>query len=174
VKLIDADTGCSPPLGATEATKLTVRDKVHFIFGDYCSSSTLAAMLIVAKTNTPMFVIRLAEAITGISHTPNVFRISCGAHLDMPPVAKFAAKEKGHRMFAAVAVNNDWGRSLIEWFGYGLKKYGGEISDHQQSWEYEDGPWNGPGPPLLVAADLSQFINRRHRSDLHPSSMPSR
>jgi hypothetical protein len=48
------------------------------------------------------------------------------------------------------------------------------ISDHQQSWGYEDGPWKWPGPPLLVAADLSQFINRRHRSGLHPSSMPSR
>jgi hypothetical protein len=29
-----------------------------------------------------------------------------------------------------------------------------EISDHQQSWGYEDGPWKGPGPPLLGAADL--------------------
>jgi hypothetical protein len=27
------------------------------------------------------------------------------------------------------------------------------FSDHQQSWGYEDGPWKGPGPPLLVAAD---------------------
>jgi predicted ATPase len=29
-----------------------------------------------------------------------------------------------------------------------------QISDHQQSWGYEDGPWKGPGPPLLVAADF--------------------
>jgi len=29
-----------------------------------------------------------------------------------------------------------------------------QISDHQQSWGHEDGPWKGPGPPLLVAADL--------------------
>ena len=29
-----------------------------------------------------------------------------------------------------------------------------KISDHQRSWGYEDGPWKGPGPPLLVAADL--------------------
>ena len=29
------------------------------------------------------------------------------------------------------------------------------ISDHQQSWGYEDGPWKGPGPgpALLMAAD---------------------
>jgi len=30
---------------------------------------------------------------------------------------------------------------------------GWQISDHQQSWGYEDGPWKEPGPPLLVAAD---------------------
>jgi len=29
-----------------------------------------------------------------------------------------------------------------------------KISDHQQSWGYEDGPWKRPGPPLLVAADF--------------------
>jgi hypothetical protein len=29
-----------------------------------------------------------------------------------------------------------------------------QISDHQQSWGYEDGPLKRPGPPLLVAADL--------------------
>jgi hypothetical protein len=26
-----------------------------------------------------------------------------------------------------------------------------QISDHQQSWSYEDGPWKWPGPPPLVA-----------------------
>jgi hypothetical protein len=31
-----------------------------------------------------------------------------------------------------------------------------KISGHQQVWAYEDGPWKEPGPPLLVAADLSQ------------------
>ena len=30
----------------------------------------------------------------------------------------------------------------------------GKISDHQQSWGYEDGPWKGPGSPLLAAADF--------------------
>ena len=34
-----------------------------------------------------------------------------------------------------------------------------KISDHQQSWGYEDGPWKGPGPPLLVAADFLKFFD---------------
>jgi hypothetical protein len=31
-----------------------------------------------------------------------------------------------------------------------------KISDQQQSWGYEDGPWKGPGPgpALLMAADF--------------------
>jgi hypothetical protein len=32
------------------------------------------------------------------------------------------------------------------------------ISYHQLSWRYEDGPWKGPRPPLLVAADLKKRI----------------
>ena len=32
-----------------------------------------------------------------------------------------------------------------------------KISDHQQSWGYEVGPWKEPGPPLLVAADFYFF-----------------
>jgi len=28
------------------------------------------------------------------------------------------------------------------------------ISDQQQSWGFEDGPWKGPGPSLLVTADF--------------------
>jgi hypothetical protein len=31
-------------------------------------------------------------------------------------------------------------------------------SDHQQSWGYVDGPWKGPGPPLLAAADFLIFF----------------
>jgi hypothetical protein len=36
--------------------------------------------------------------------------------------------------------------------------YLNKISDHQQSWRYEDGPWKGPGPPLLVVADFLKRI----------------
>jgi hypothetical protein len=32
-----------------------------------------------------------------------------------------------------------------------------KINGHQLSWGYEDGPWKGPGPPLLAASD---FIKR--------------
>ncbi len=46
------------------------------------------------------------------------------------------------------------------------------ISDHQQSRGYADGPWREPGPPLLMAADLSQFIGRRCRSGLHHETCP--
>ncbi len=42
---------------------------------------------------------------------------------------------------------------MVNRFGEGMR-----ISDHQQSWGYEDDPWKGPGPPLLVAADFLKRI----------------
>ena len=35
-----------------------------------------------------------------------------------------------------------------------LQKGIAKISDHQQTWGYEDGPWKEPRPSLLVAADF--------------------
>ena len=40
-----------------------------------------------------------------------------------------------------------------------------EIGDHQQNWGYEDGPWKGPGPPLLVAADFLLRAYRKKRKN---------
>jgi len=46
------------------------------------------------------------------------------------------------------------GRSQILKFNFEQRINKLKISDHQQSWGYEDGPWKGPGPSLLVAADF--------------------
>jgi hypothetical protein len=44
---------------------------------------------------------------------------------------------------------------ISAWQGFcSLQNSATEISDRQQSWGYEDGPWKGPGPPLLVAANF--------------------
>jgi len=43
---------------------------------------------------------------------------------------------------------------LMEKIGTLSKEKLAQISGHQQSWRYEDGPWKGPRPSLLVAADF--------------------
>ena len=47
-------------------------------------------------------------------------------------------------------------RIIFSWYGVAQGNHftSCKISDHQQSWGYEEGPWKGPGPPLLVAADF--------------------
>jgi hypothetical protein len=37
-----------------------------------------------------------------------------------------------------------------------------EISDHHQSWGYEDGAWKEPEPPPLLAADLGKLFEIFH------------
>jgi hypothetical protein len=38
----------------------------------------------------------------------------------------------------------------------------GQISDHHQSWGYEDGPWKGPRPALLVPLIFNANIKPAH------------
>jgi len=47
-------------------------------------------------------------------------------------------------------------RIIFSWYGVAQGNHftSCKISDHQQSWGYEEGPWKGPGPPLLVAVDF--------------------
>jgi len=44
--------------------------------------------------------------------------------------------------------------TFYELLRIGYVIYQHKISDHQQSWEYEDGTWKGLRPPLLVVADF--------------------
>jgi hypothetical protein len=78
-------------------------------------------------------------------------------------------KSIGENVYAVLF--SDWNLHLLL-LSVGKKLFFNGISDHQQSRSYEDCLCKGPGPPLLVAADLSQFISRRHRSGYHHEACP--
>ena len=58
----------------------------------------------------------------------------------------------------SVPEGETWHRDLLDQMACEVADIRPAISDHQQSWGYEDGPWKGPGPPLLVAADFLIFF----------------
>jgi len=58
-----------------------------------------------------------------------------------------------------VALGGVWGMFLHHVTSYSSARIGtnqtkGENQRPPASWGYEDGPWKGPGPPLLGAADF--------------------
>ncbi|MBW1971374.1 MAG: ABC transporter substrate-binding protein [Deltaproteobacteria bacterium] len=128
IKLFYEDTRCNPTEAAIVTNRIIAKHKVHFMVGMYCSSVALAAMPILDRAKIPNITSGYAEAITGKSHKPGTFRIGPQAKLEMPIIAKFAIQERKKKKFAILALNNDWGHSMAEWFKKTANKLGGEVT----------------------------------------------
>ena len=130
IELVYGDDRCSPTDGVN-ATQRLIAQAIDFYIGNYCSSVALATMPILAAEGIPQIVLAYAPAITAEARTPNSVRIGPKAPLEMAPLAKYAIKVKGDKKFAAVALNNDYGRSLAKAFAKTAKELGGTVVDFQ-------------------------------------------
>ncbi len=129
IELMYGDTRCSPTDGVNAVQRL-ISQGIDFVVGDYCSSSALAIMPIVAAEGIPQIILAYAPSITAEARTPNSVRIGPSAPLEMAPLAKYATKVKGNKRFASIACNNDFGRAMAEEFGKAVEKLGGKVLDY--------------------------------------------
>lgn len=130
IELVPADTRCSPT-EAVNATQRVLSAGIDLYIGNYCSSAALATMPVLAADGIPQIVLAYAPSITGSARTPNSVRIGPSAGLQMAPLAKYAVTVDKVRKFAAVASNDDFGRSMAAAFADTVKKLGGEVVDFQ-------------------------------------------
>lgn len=130
VELIPVDTRCNPT-EAVNVTQRVISSGVDLYVGNYCSSAALATMPVLAAEGVPQIVLAYAPSITGSARTPNSVRIGPSAGLQMAPLAKYAVTVDKTRKFAALATNDDFGRSMAEAFADATKKLGGEVVDIQ-------------------------------------------
>jgi len=130
IELLYGDTRCSPTDGVN-ATQRLISQGIDFAIGDYCSSSALAIMPILAAEGIPQIILAYAPSITAEARTPNSVRIGPSAPLEMAPLAKYAVKVDGNKRFASIAVNNDFGRAMAEEFGKAVEKLGGKVLEYQ-------------------------------------------
>ncbi len=130
IKLVDGDTRCNPT-NAVNATQRLINQGVDFYLGNYCSSASLATMPILASKGIPQIILSYAPSITAEAKTPNSVRIGPSATLEMAPLAKYAVIVNGDKKFAAIALNNDFGRSMADEFAKTIKKFNGEVVDIQ-------------------------------------------
>jgi branched-chain amino acid transport system substrate-binding protein len=130
IKTVFGDTRCSPTDGVN-ATQRLISQGVDLYIGNYCSSVSLATMPILAAQGTPQIVLSFAPSITADARTPNSVRIGPSAPLTMSQNAKYAVNINGDKKFAAIALNNDYGRSMAEAFAATVEKLGGKVVDFQ-------------------------------------------
>lgn len=130
IELVMADDRCSPT-DAVNATQRAISAGIDLYIGNYCSSAALATMPVLATEGIPQIVLAYAPSITGSARTPNSVRIGPSAGLQMAPLAKYAVTVDKVRKFAALASNDDFGRSMAAAFSDTVKKLGGEVVDFQ-------------------------------------------
>ncbi len=130
INLVEGDTRCNPT-DAVNVTQRLINQGIDFYIGNYCSSASLATMPILAGAGIPQIVLSYAPSITAEARTPNSVRIGPSAPLEMAPLAKFAIQVKGDKTFAAIGLNNDFGRAMTEEFAKTAEKLGGKVVDFQ-------------------------------------------
>ncbi len=130
IELITGDSRCNPTQAVNVTTRL-MSQGIDFYIGNFCSSAALATMPVLATQGIPQIILAYAPSITGSARTPNSIRIGPSAGLQMAPLAKYAIQVNKDKKFAAVALNNDFGRSMAEAFAQTVEKLGGEVVDFQ-------------------------------------------
>lgn len=115
VNAIYGDSKGDPTEGVTVVQRMIAREGLHMLAGDFSSSVSLAVQPILARQGVLFFTYSFAPELTqrGIRTS---FRLGPWSHTVIPPLAKYAVEDRGHRTFAVLCENNDWGRSLTDIF----------------------------------------------------------
>lgn len=127
IELLVEDGECKPASSTAAAEKLITRNQIVALAGAFCSSATKAVQPIVEKYNVPM--------VNGISSDPSLtnptrpwfFRTKIHNGIRAKYYAKFIAEDLKLKKLAALAVDDDFGRSALAAFTPVLKQYGADF-----------------------------------------------
>lgn len=130
LKIIPADSVCTPVEGVSATQRLISQDQVDFIIGDICSSVTLAMqplvedagiVLVNAASSNPEITYK--AGVGGYKHS---FRNYPTDEIRAKAVAEYAVK-KGLTKYAVLSVDSDYGRGAIAYTKKYLAELGAEI-----------------------------------------------
>lgn len=125
------DGQCIPAPSTTAAEKLMTRDNVVALTGAFCSSATKALLPLLGKYNVLM--------VNGVASDPTLtdpmnewfFHTKIHNNLRAKYYAKFIAQDLKLKNLAALAVNDDFGRSGVQSHVNALQEYGATIKSTQ-------------------------------------------
>src|SRR3954447_13016970 len=126
VELLVEDGACIPAQSVAGAEKLISANKVVALAGAFCSSSTGATMDVAQRYKVPM--------VAGISTAPNLtergnrylFRIQATSQMLADAFAPKMMELAGGKKLAFLVVNDDWGRSIAQYYKTSLERSGAQ------------------------------------------------
>lgn len=130
VQLRSYDDKCEPTEAVTATTRLLDEGAIAII-GSVCSSNTLAMRPITERARRVLVTpASTAPSITGPDH-PYMFRTLGHIGLMAQSLIPYGVQELGLKKFGFIAVNNDFGRSAVEFYGDKMRELGAEVIDAQ-------------------------------------------
>ena len=120
IELLSEDdaSNCDQSVNAT--VKLLTRDRVVSILGACNSPCALAMVPMTKRYKIPQFTFGVGTAITK-QGSEWVFRVAVGAPGQTKTLAEYAAKKLGHKKFAVLYSDDEYGASMAEGFKEALK-----------------------------------------------------
>ncbi len=126
-ELIIEDGKADPVESVNAIEKLIRRDKVPAIIGCWASSATLAAMPIMERSKIPLLVETATAPMITDKKNKWIFRFTSNNDIDGLLMEPYLVPKLGFKKAAYLAVNNDWGRSMVKAVSEIMKKTGGEV-----------------------------------------------
>jgi branched-chain amino acid transport system substrate-binding protein len=127
IELVVEDGACNPAQSVNAAEKLVVRDKVVALLGAFCSTSTAAVMEVAKKHKVPLITgISTAAQLTEQGN-PYFFRAVATTPMLGNAFGPVLPKALHAKRFAFLALNDDWGRSMVASYPKAIESAGGEI-----------------------------------------------
>ncbi len=129
VELVVADTTCNPDQALTQARRLALQEKVHFLLGPLCGHEGPAVAQVSKETGVPLVMdCAGADTVTKWDRTPTVVRTAVSASQIGHPFGDYLYNTVKARNVTFIASDYTWGHEVA---GGAMKTYtdaGGKIA----------------------------------------------
>jgi len=113
VEIVLADTTCNPDQALTQARRLALQEKVHFMVGPLCGHEGPAVAQVSKETGVPLVMDAAgADTITKWDRTPTVVRTAVSASQIGHPFGEYLYKELGLRNVTFIGQDYTWGHEV--------------------------------------------------------------
>ncbi|HYW92670.1 MAG TPA: ABC transporter substrate-binding protein [Gammaproteobacteria bacterium] len=147
VELVSADDQATPATGVTNVRNFVLDDGVKAVFGPVSSAVAAAEEGVAAQYHVPIFFFTSNDVDLTTKHfTKYAFQVVPNTYMEPHAVAAYMAK-KGWKTYVTISPNYSFGRSTVNQFLAGMKKYHAHIKVLGQQW------------PKLGESDFTNYIS---------------
>ena len=174
IEIVTGDTTCNPDQALTQARRLVLQEKVHFMVGPLCGHEGPAVAQVSKETGVPLVMDAAgADNVTKWDRTPTVVRTAISSSQIGHPFGEYLYKELGLRNVTFIGQDYTFGHEVtlgaiktftelggkvarLIWNPIGTKDYG--TTDQHHSGRHRrrrrDHRRRGPHPPVRGLVQL--------------------